>query len=67
MIHLASLSISYILLLTGGATESASITSDSSSGASEEDKDKKPKKNRCHTCKKKVGLTGKLSSMELYL
>merc|ERR1711976_705687 len=22
------------------------------------DKDKKPKKNRCHTCKKKVGLTG---------
>lgn len=25
---------------------------------SQDGKDKKPKKNRCHTCKKKVGLTG---------
>ena len=31
---------------------------DESSGDSSSDRDKKPKKNRCHTCRKKVGLTG---------
>ena len=29
-----------------------------SSGDGNGDKDKKTKKNRCHTCRKKVGLTG---------
>ncbi|OWF39282.1 AN1-type zinc finger protein 6-like [Mizuhopecten yessoensis] len=40
-----------------GAVGGADIGTDSSS-QSDDDKDKKPKKNRCHTCKKKVGLTG---------
>ncbi|XP_069103293.1 AN1-type zinc finger protein 6-like isoform X2 [Argopecten irradians] len=40
-----------------GAVGGAEVGTDSSS-QSDDDKDKKPKKNRCHTCKKKVGLTG---------
>jgi len=38
------------------ATGGAEVSTDSKD--KESDKDKKPKKNRCHTCKKKVGLTG---------
>lgn len=43
-----------------GSEEGAAggIDLDDSSGDSSSDKDKKPKKNRCHTCRKKVGLTG---------
>lgn len=40
---------------TGGAEATANASTSSDSPA---EKDKKPKKNRCHTCKKKVGLTG---------
>lgn len=40
-------------------TDSATVaTAEASGRESPADKDKKPKKNRCHTCKKKVGLTG---------
>ncbi|KAL8558697.1 hypothetical protein ACOMHN_037790 [Nucella lapillus] len=39
-----------------GATGGADL--DDSSTDSNGDKDKKPKKHRCHTCRKKVGLTG---------
>ena len=38
---------------------------DESSGDSNSDRDKKPKKNRCHTCRKKVGLTGMYDSAGL--
>ncbi|KAJ8313395.1 hypothetical protein KUTeg_009023 [Tegillarca granosa] len=41
----ASLGGSEVLAVTKSPTE-------------EDEQDKKPKKNRCHTCKKKVGLTG---------
>ncbi|KAK7096284.1 AN1-type zinc finger protein 6-like isoform X2 [Littorina saxatilis] len=34
------------------------VDTDGASSDSSGDKDKKPKKNRCHTCRKKVGLTG---------
>jgi len=40
-----------------GATGGAEIATDSKKEDSG-DKDRKPKKSRCHTCKKKVGLTG---------
>ena len=45
-----------IVVVLLGASESALSETGSNAG----DLDKKPKKNRCHTCKKKVGLTGKL-------
>ena len=41
---------------SGGAEDSGAVAEGS---AEEGDKDgKKPKKNRCHECRKKVGLTG---------
>lgn len=41
-----------------GATGGAEAQDVTKSPTEDEDQDKKPKKNRCHTCKKKVGLTG---------
>lgn len=44
---------------TDGATASAKDATSTAEGNDDSsDKEKKPKKNRCHTCKKKVGLTG---------
>ncbi|KAK2186926.1 hypothetical protein NP493_182g02038 [Ridgeia piscesae] len=40
------------------ATDNLNSPSPSTSEDGCSDKDRKPKKNRCHTCKKKVGLTG---------
>lgn len=40
------------------AEMSCSPSPATSDDGSQDGKDKKPKKNRCHTCKKKVGLTG---------
>lgn len=42
----------------GGVELAASPATSCASDESNQDKEKKPKKNRCHTCKKKVGLTG---------
>ena len=40
------------LFIAGGAEAASASDGDTP------DKNKKPKRNRCHTCKKKVGLTG---------
>ncbi len=50
--------LSISLLVSGLEAVAASPAASCSSDDSPSDKEKKPKKNRCHTCKKKVGLTG---------
>lgn len=43
---------------SGGSDLAMSPASSTTSDDNPADKDKRPKKSRCHTCKKKVGLTG---------